>query len=601
MSNLYMPVSAAIISSIILFIYVSKEKLKIKENTIYQYMLICAFLDSLFVTAIFIDSGPGEHVAFIKFLNRLDYMVLVLWTACLCRYTHAVIHKKDENRYKRCQIIRRIITGIAYAACVVIWILDIEAITEAGITVAIVGPAVYFTFTCCALYILASLLIIICNIKNATRQIVPVFTCLAIASLCVLAYSLDSEIPGVSLVLAIVNLTMYFTIENPDVKLLEKVNTAREQAIRANQAKTDFLSNMSHEIRTPINAIVGLAECIQNDESLEAAKTDARGILSASENLLELVNGILDISKIESGRMEVINKEYDFVEVSENLAGLIRARIGEKPLELRTSFSEDIPRMLYGDESKIRQIMTNLLTNAVKYTDEGHIDFEIKCNNKDNIANLTISVSDTGRGIKEEDIGSLFDKFKRLEEDRNVNVEGTGLGLAITRQFVEMLGGTITVSSKYGEGSVFTFNVSQEIRGYEHKSKEQVSDATREYPGRRILVVDDTAMNLMVAKRILELFKIDVDTAASGEECIEKCRSESYDLILLDDMMPNMSGTETLMHLKEIDDFNIPVIAFTANAIDGMREHYLGVGYSGYLSKPLAKPELGQTLEKYLG
>lgn len=583
MTNLYMPGTAIIISAILLIVYLTKEKVKIKENYIYLAMLILISLESLCIFCIYINFGT--RVGLIKFLNRCDFSILILWSSCLCRYTHAVIHKKDEEHYKRQQIIRRAITGLAVIMCVTMWILKIEAICENGLVVAIIGPAVYFTFTCCAVNLLLCLIVILTNIKKVTKQIVPVFAFLAIAALCVVIYYFDPGISGVSMGLTIVNLTMYFTIENPDVKMLEKVNVAKEQAQRANQAKTEFLSSMSHEIRTPINAIMGLSEFMQNATSLDSAKEDAKDIYSASEALLEIVNGILDISKIEAGRMEVVNKEYDLVDMSEKLAKLIKARIGEKPIELKLDFEENIPGVLYGDETKIRQIMSNLLTNAVKYTDGGFIKFKIECEIKDSVADLVISVNDTGRGIKKEAIGSLFDKFKRLDEDKNSNIEGTGLGLAITKQYVEMLGGTIEVKSTYGVGSTFIFRVSQEIRSLERKGVKKVEETRTEYIGRKVLLVDDTAMNLMIGKRFLEQYKVLVDTADSGEKCIEKCKTQKYEIVLLDDMMPRMSGKETLAKLKELPSFATPVVAFTANALDGMRDSYINDGYDDYLTK----------------
>lgn len=600
MINLYMPATAAIISAILLLVYCSKERVKVKENNIYLVMLICIMIDSLCVSGIYINSGEGESITLIKILNRCDYMALVSWSSCLWRYAHAVIHKKDNANYRRHRISRRVITGMAMVECVLIWILGLDAVIENGIAAAIMGPAVIFTFSCCAIHLLMCLFVILFNYNNITKRIVPVFICLGIAALCAVIYYINPTISGVSMGLTIVNLTMYFTIENPDYKMLETVNQAKDRAIKASQAKTDFLSGMSHEIRTPINAIVGLAECIQNDDSLELAKRDARDILSASQNLLEIVNGILDISKIEAGKMEVVNKEYDLVDISENLSKIIKVRIGDKPIDLRPHFSKEIPGVIFGDETKIREIMTNLLTNAVKYTEKGYINFIIDCENVDNMANLVIAVSDTGHGIKEEAIDGLFEKFTRFEEGRNSNIEGTGLGLSLTKQFVEMLGGTIEVNSVYGEGTTFTVKLAQEIRSIERRAENKETEIQSEYPGHKVLVVDDTEMNRVVAERLLEFYKVDADIVSSGEECLEMCKTKKYELILLDDMMPNMTGKDTLLKLRELPSFDTPVVVFTANAIDGMREAYLKDGYSDYLSKPIIKDELNRVLEQYL-
>ena len=387
---------------------------------------------------------------------------------------------------------------------------------------------------------------------------------------------------------------MYFTIENPDIMMIEQLELAKEQADKANQAKTDFLSSMSHEIRTPLNAIVGFSDCIRHTDTLEEAKDNAKDIVNASNTLLEIVNGILDISKIEAGKLEIIKSPYDAKDLFSSLAKLIKPRMVEKGLDFQVYIAPDLPRVLYGDHANVKKVVTNILSNASKYTDRGFVRYEVNCVNNLNRCRLIISVEDSGRGIKQENIDKLFTKFQRLEEDRNTTIEGTGLGLAITKQLVELMGGKIIVHSVYGEGSKFTIILDQPIEKEQTLQKSSGLKLTYlDLTGVKVLVVDDNSLNLKVATKLLERYHASVECLDSGFSCIDKIKSGSkYDIILLDDMMPKMSGVETLKKLKEIPNFSIPVVALTANAITGMREKYIGDGFNDYLAKPIEKDEM---------
>ena len=395
---------------------------------------------------------------------------------------------------------------------------------------------------------------------------------------------------------------MYFTIENPDMKLINELNIAKDQAIKANNAKSEFLSSMSHEIRTPLNAIVGFSQALSEEDINDNAKDEVKDIMMASNSLLELVNGILDISKIESGKIEIVNTEYQFKNIYDELVILAKARMGDKPLDFRCHYDEDIPSVLYGDYTRVKQVILNILTNAVKYTREGYIDFSVSSVRKDDICRLIISVEDSGIGIKQENIPKLFTKFERLDLEKNITIEGTGLGLAITKKLVELMNGTIVVQSIYGKGSKFTIAIDQRVVHkevvVEKREEKKVSEVHAE--GRKVLIVDDNKINLKVASRLLENYKLDITTVESGALCIDKVNSNTYDLILMDDMMPNMSGVETLHKLKEIDGFASPVVALTANAVTGMKEKYLNDGFDDYLAKPINRDELNNIVAKYL-
>ena len=391
--------------------------------------------------------------------------------------------------------------------------------------------------------------------------------------------------------------------------MITQLNIARDQADRANNAKSEFLSSMSHEIRTPLNAIVGFSQALAEEDLSPQAEDEVKDIMMASETLLDIVNGILDISKIEANKLEIVQVEYNFKNILDELVSLTKARLGEKPLDFRINFAPDLPKYLYGDKVRVKQVVLNLLTNSVKYTKEGWLQFDVNCIKKGDMCRLIISVEDSGIGIKKESIDKLFSKFERLDIEKNNTIEGTGLGLAITKKLVDLMGGKIVVQSIYGKGSKFTIAIDQKIIDHPTDSSldmtstldlQEVGDVM-DLADKRILVVDDNKINLKVASRLLSDYKCIVETLESGINCIEKYEvGANYDLILMDDMMPKMSGVETFHKLREMG-VETPIIALTANAISGMREKYLAEGFNDYLSKPIDKKELRKVLTKYLG
>ena len=395
----------------------------------------------------------------------------------------------------------------------------------------------------------------------------------------------------------------------------KKLKELKEMADAANRAKSDFLANMSHEIRTPINTVLGMDEIILRETSEISIKGYAENIREAATTLLSLVNDLLDFSKIECGKMEILPVEYEVANVLTEVINMVEIKAANKNLEFIPVISENIPYLLFGDEIRIKQVIINLLTNAVKYTNEGSVVLKVDWKEAgDSHIMLIVSVTDTGIGIREEDIDRLFVSFERIEEERNRNIEGNGLGLSITKQLLELMDSSLNVRSEYGVGSTFSFTLKQGIKDrkpigkfrekYSYsKEKDKKYRTTFVAPDVRILVVDDNAMNLSVAEGLLKNTEMKVDKASNGEKALELCKDIKYDVILMDHMMPRMDGIETMKRLKEMSgspNADTPVIVLTANAISGVKEMYLKEGFVDYMSKPIQGKRLEEKILKYL-
>ncbi len=421
----------------------------------------------------------------------------------------------------------------------------------------------------------------------------------------------------------------YFGVETPDYRKLrqtmDELREARIAADRANHSKSEFLANMSHEIRTPINAVLGMNEMILRESDNDKITSYARNVESSGKNLLSIINDILDFSKIEAGHMEIVENNYKLSKLLNDLNSMIRFRAEKKGLEFDIYVDKDLPDELYGDEVRIRQVVTNLLTNSVKYTPEGNVSLTVEGFRRDDNTEegsieltddellLTFAVSDTGIGIREEDKERLFSQFERVDMDQTRTIEGTGLGLAITYDLTAMMGGRIDVSSSYGVGSTFTVKIPQKVIGdepigdysVETPEAEEIENYKESFtaPGAKILVVDDTALNLLVFRELLKKTEVQIDTARSAGEAVRLTMDTAYDVIFMDQRMPHTDGIQAMHMIREQhggSNRETPIICLTADAVSGARERYIAAGFVDYLTKPVESEKLERMLCRYL-
>ena len=586
MYNMYIPLCGLIINIVLLVIYRLKVTNLRKENRIYFNMISDAFVLTFFcliaVYLIYINYDTN----LILLANRIECIAIVNYFANLILYVSYLTKSDNEKNKKIFNIV-----NITLTLLVLFLPLELRITNDLNYMVT-VGPAIATTSIAAALALICIFYISLKYKKQIEGKLVPIVSLLVFFLIVLITRAIVPEFICLEFFANVALLLMMFTIENPDLKMIQELEEARKRADNANKAKSDFLSSMSHEIRTPLNAIVGLSEDMK-DRSVcpDIMKEDLNDIIDASHTLLEIVGNIMDINKIESEKMEIVEVSYNFKEEISSLARVQSVRIKDKKIDYKINISEDIPYELIGDKQHIKEIINNLLSNAIKYTDEGIVSMNITCFNSNDICNLEIEVYDTGRGIKQEDLNRLYNKFDRLDVEKNSTIEGTGLGLAITKKLVELLNGTINVESEYGEGTKFNVIIPQRIGNNTSKDEQVITNNIIDYSDKKILIVDDNKLNIKVAKRNIEDLNFkEIDECYNGLECLEKIKNgKKYDIILMDIMMPTMDGEQVLKELKNIKDFDTPVIALTADAIAGSDEKYKNEGFVDYVSKPFNK------------
>lgn len=591
MNTIYIITGIMFTLLLILVFKIKKKNNLLSNNTFFilSLSLLIGFILELIIN--FLSTLTLKPVM-LEVYTKLYLIFIVCWFSIFSVYTF-LISKKDDTLNKTIMILYALLTLVS-SLSIILLPLNIDTTNF-----------IYLSGNSINIFkvLLPSMLCILFLRTILNRNVISITKCnyiyvaLILLSICTFL-ELKYELNIITTILLFITYLVFLTIENPALKEYEIINNLRLRALKANMNKTDFLSNISHELRTPLASIISSIDEIKNYNLPPEFKDTINDIVDSSSSLLDIVGNVIDINKIENKVYDIKEKDYSIKETVEKLIKMNTKKYNKENVIFKYFISESTPQNLFGDKTKIKEIINNVLDNSFKYTDKGSISLTINSEIVSDICNLIIEIKDTGIGIKSEDLNKIFNGSD-IDNEINSDVDRDGLGLLVTKNLVSLLGGTITVSSYYGSGSVFTIKIPQRLKN-ELETIEQTN--TTKFINKRILLVDDDKLNNRILKRLLNIYDIELDTCERGIECIDKINNgEHYDLILMDIMMPDMNGIDTLKKLKSNKNFNTKVIALTADALSTSKNKYIKAGFTDYIPKPFKKEELEQKLKELLG
>ena len=584
---------------ILIFVYYSKNISNRPQSNIFNGMMITAYIMQLLYMANFIAIKAALNIFIFQklYLVSITLFASLLFSYYFCILIQEKYSSKDSIIDKKLKSLKYSIILINIVTLILTFILDINLNDN-----LIIGTSVIFTYILFFTYtILDGVLILIGkNSINKSNQR-HLFIIFIVNILLIILNFIFLNATIINFIPVIIILIVYLGIENIWVKESQRLVLEKDYSRKTNLDKVKFLSNLSHEIRTPINVIDGFSQVLIDSNDIDSMKEDAKDIRIASKELTEIIDGLIDIATIDNGKLELMPEDYNVNEMFDNVINISNSRIKDKNIKFISNIDKDIPEVLFGDQAKLEQILLNIINNSIKYTKKGEISLNVDAVKSRLMCRLKISIKDTGSGMKQEEIDSIFNENKRLE-----NNDSEKLGLIVAKKLLELMNGKIDINSVYGEGTEVSIVIDQKMVSNDTLAKKTRKKNIKPFDskGKRILIVDDNKLNIKVAYKLLEPYNVKVEEVFSGQECLDLLdKDTNFDLILMDDLMPKMSGTETLDILKKlerIDGFYIPVVVLTANALAGEKNKYLNIGFDDYLAKPIDRYELDRVLRKFI-
>lgn len=590
-NNIVLQLVSFMYIAILSIIYFTKRKYNFVESKIYKTMLVMTMITIVFDTVSILTENKMSILVFIY------RSCLFVWLSLFLSYTF--LNRRNKKYEKFSELFKD--TKIPYIWLSIILILFIILI------VSQIKFDIHLIYIYGIVGAILNLIILLFKIGSIPKyKIFSIFTSDIILLITMIIQMNNKDIALIGAGITLITLVQYFIMENPDLKYIDELNNLKNKAEEASLAKTNFLASMSHEIRTPMNVVIGLSQSMLEGNIPDELREDVKNINEAGNILLEIVNNVLDITKVEEGKVEINNKPYSLADTIAKVSHMAEISLMDKPIKFEVKINGQIPSSVIGDELKVYQVLMNIVSNSIKYTKKGSIIFNIESNIVGDKNILTFKISDTGIGIKKADNEKLFQEFERLDQE-NSDIQGSGLGLVITKRLVTLMGGKISFNSVYGEGTTFTINLEQTIADksmvdFETFKSNKVSvDKYFDGSSYKVLLVDDNVLNLKVAEKMLKKYNFNVTCVKSGLECINYTKNNNYDIVFMDHMMPEMDGIQTLYNLKRrATGFDTPVVVLTANVTEGSKKMYLNEGFCDYLSKPIDQIELDRVLREQL-